>query len=200
MKPAVIGVRVHSGWSALVAVSIAGGLPEVVERKRVVLSDASKAGTKQPYHFAEKLSLQKAESHISDCAMASGRLALAAIEAILVDLRGRGYRVDGCALLLASGRALPALPDILASHALIHTAEGEFFRGVVRDAFEQLRVGVTGSRERDLDANARTAFGSAAPRILQRISGLGRTVGPPWTSDEKNAALAALMLLDGKLH
>jgi hypothetical protein len=199
MKPAAIGVRVHSGWSALVAVSIADGLPEVVERKRVVLSDASKAGTKQPYHFAEKLSLQKAETHISDCAMASGRLALAAIEATLVDLYGRGYRVDGCAVLLASGRALPALPDILASHALIHTAEGEFFRRVVRDAFEQLRVGVAGSRERDLDANARTAFGSAAPRILQRISGLGRTVGPPWTRDEKNAALAALMLL-GRLH
>ncbi len=154
MKRAAIGVRVHSGWSVLVAVS-GNALPEIIERKHITIMDTTAAGTKQPFHFAESLSLKKAEKHISDCAAASGRLALAAVEQTLLDLRGRGYRVNGCALLLASGRALPALPDILASHALIHTAEGEFFRGIMREAFGQLRVGVTGLREHGLEEQLR---------------------------------------------
>ena len=106
-------------------------------------------------------------------------------------MRGRECTVAGCALLLASGRALPALSDILASHALIHTAEGEFFRRVFRDAFEQLSVRVTGFRERGLEDRA-------PPQILQRISGLGKAIGPPWTADEKLAALAGWMLLSGE--
>jgi len=46
----------------------------------------------------------------------------------VADLRGKGYRPVGSALLLASGRPLPKLETILASHALIHTADGEHFR------------------------------------------------------------------------
>jgi hypothetical protein len=34
-------------------------------------------------------------------------------------------------ILFRSGRSLPRLPAILRSHALIHTAEGEFFREVL---------------------------------------------------------------------
>jgi hypothetical protein len=200
MKPAAIGVRVHSGWSVLVAVSGDPGAPEIVERKRIVIIDPSVAGAKQPYHFAVALTLQAAEKHLADRAADSQRLAQSAVAESLHELRGRDYRVAGCALLLASGRVLPPLAEILASHALIHTAEGEFFRRTLRDAFEHLCVRVTGVRERELDACAEAAFGSAAPRVLQRISGLGSTVGPPWTSDEKHAVLAALMLLDGKLH
>jgi len=191
MKQAAIGVRVHSGWGAVVAVSRADDGPEILERKHITIIDPTAAGTKQPFHFAEKLSLAKAEKHISECAAASGRLAVVALGDLLEGLRGRGCRVESCALLLASGRALPVLPDILASHALIHTAEGEFFRRVFREAFEQLRVRVTGFRERGLEENA-------SPRVLQRISGLGKAIGPPWTVDEKMAALAAWILLSGK--
>jgi hypothetical protein len=191
MKQAAIGVRVHSGWGAVVAVSGADDGPEILERRHITIIDPTAAGTKQPFHFAEGLSLEKAEKHISDCAVASGRLAVAALGDLLDGLRGHGCKVVGCALLLASGRGLPALPDILASHALIHTAEGEFFRRVFRDAFEELQMRVTGFRERGLEENA-------SPRILQRISGLGKVIGPPWTADEKLATLAAWILLSGE--
>jgi len=188
MKLAAIGVRVHSGWSVLVAVSGDAAAPEIVERKHIVVIDPAKAGAKQPYHFAEALAIPAAQKHIADCAAASTRLASVAIDEVLNDLRKRDYRVAGCALLLASGRALPSLPAILASHALIHTAEGEFFRNVFRDAFEKLHVRVTGVRERELE-----------PDAMKRISALGRSLGPPWTSDEKSATLAALTLLSGEL-
>src|SRR5215470_14575201 len=154
MKQGAIGVRVHSGWSVLVAVSGDLSAPEIVDRRRIVIIDPSMAGAKQPYHFAETLAIQAAEKHISHCADVSQRIALKAIDETLHELSGRGYKVAGCALLLASGRALPSLPDILASHALIHTAEGEFFRKVVRDAFEELHVPVTGVREREIEEQA----------------------------------------------
>ncbi len=199
MKEVAIGVRVHSGWSAVVAVSgdDAGG-PEIVERKHITIIDPTAAGAKQPFHFAEALNDEAAERHIAGCAKASRRLALAAVGEMLDGLRLRDCKIAGCALLLASGRTLPPLPDILASHALIHTAEGEFFRQIFRDAFEQLRVRVTGFRERALEENAATIFGNSAPQVLQRIAGLGRAVGPPWTQDEKSATLAAWLLLNGK--
>jgi hypothetical protein len=195
MKPAAIGVRVHSGWSVLVAVSTSDGSPQIVRREHVILIDSSQPGAKQPYHFAEKLSLPKAERHISECTAASGRLAGAAFDRILTDLRARDFEIEGCAVLLASGHALPVLADILASHALMHAAEGEFFRNIVREAFEKLGVAVIGFRERGLDQQAADVFGDATPRVLRLVSELGRVLGPPWTADEKAAMLAAWMVL-----
>jgi hypothetical protein len=48
---------------------------------------------------------------------------------------------------------------------------------------------------RELDARAEVAFAKRAGQVQSSIDGLGRTVGPPWTSDHKTAALAAALLL-----
>lgn len=56
-----------------------------------------------------------------------------AISNTLADLKSRGYEIIAVALLLSAGRKLP-LPQILASHPLIHAAEANFFvkRSVAR--------------------------------------------------------------------
>lgn len=194
LKRAAIGLRMHSGWGALVGVSYDSGTVDVVERRRITVT-ADAPGSKQPYHFAETLGLAKAEKFVSDCSAATDRLASAALEQVIADLRSRGYRVDGCAVILAAGRPLPDLAKILASHALIHAAEGEFFREVIRKACTGLDLSVTGLRERDLDQCARAAFGDAATRIRRQLDAAGRSLGPPWTVDQKTAALAALIVL-----
>jgi hypothetical protein len=194
MKNAAFGVRMHSGWGVVVCISGSSGSPEIVERRRIVLIEPAMEGAKQPYHFAEALSLEEAERHIQKCATVSQRLAAQAIREMLNGVTARQYRVLGCATLLASGRALPSLQKILASHALIHTAEGEFFRNVVRDACEHSRIPVVGIRERELDERANATFGKRAPSVRQRISDLRSTVGSPWTQDEKSAALAGLIV------
>jgi hypothetical protein len=101
------------------------------------------------------------------------------------------------AILLSSGRPLPDLKEILASHPLIHTAEGEFFRQAFRSSLEQLRIPIAGIRARDLSDCAVKAFGKAAAEIQKRIDGMGRSLGAPWTKDEKIAALAAAIVLSG---
>src|SRR5436309_13492148 len=195
MKAAPIGIRMHSGWGALGAASTSAGSVEVIERRRVAITAPETPGANQPYHFAENLELPEAEKFLGSCFATSKRLASAAVRDVVSELRGRQYRVVGSAVLLASGRPLPPLSKILASHALIHAAEGEFFREVFSKACEDLDLAVTGFRERDLDESVLTTFGKAAAQTQRQISTLGRFLGPPWTKDQKTAALAALLVL-----
>ena len=138
MKRAVLGVHMHSGWGVLVAVSGDAGSLEVLERRRIVTADPTIEGAKQPYHFAENLGLREAERYLANCTAISDRLAFEVIKAVVGNLEARRCPIACCAVLLASGRALPPLPKILASHALIHTAEGELFREELAvDVWEQ---------------------------------------------------------------
>jgi hypothetical protein len=192
---AAIGIRAHSGWAAAMVVSGVPGAIEVIERRKIVITQPGMPGANQPYHFASDLELPDAERHLARCAAASEQLALTALGEMVAEARRREKTVACCAILLAAGRELPALEKILASHALIHTAEGEFFRGCFRSAGEQLNLRVTGIREKELDALARSTFGAKANSLQREIASLGRALGPPWTSDQKNACLAALLAL-----
>ncbi len=199
----VIGSRVHSGWAVLVTVAGPARAPEIVDRRRIVTMDTEMAGAKQPYHFAESMKLDAAREHLSTCAGISQRLAAEEFRSLISDLDSRGYRVGACAILTGAGRPLPELPQILASHALIHTAEGEFYRDVVRRACEGQGIPVRRLRERDLDDQVQDVFGDAAAATRHGIDGWGKFIGPPWTQDHKAAALAAAIVLHslcGKQH
>ncbi len=195
MKRAALGLRMHSGWGVLVAVAGDATSVELMDRRRIVTTDPIVPGANQPYHYAASLGLPESERYLANCAAASERLASAAIGDLVRELGLRNHRIVGSAVLLASGRPLPSLANILASHALIHTADGEFFRRAVRKACEGLKIPVTAVRERELNERAKTVFGNQASRIERWISRLGTSVGPPWTKDHKTAALAAAMVL-----
>jgi hypothetical protein len=200
MKRAALGIRMHSGWGVLVAVSGDANSLEVVDRRRIVIADPTLAGANQPYHHAanlrlSKLGLPESERYLANYAAASERLASAAVAAVVRELEARHYRIVGSAVLLAAGRPLPSLAKILAAHPLIHTAEGEFFRHAVSQACEGLKIPVTAIRERDLEERAKTAFGNEASQVQRKIATLGRSIGPPWTKDHKAAALAASVIL-----
>ncbi len=185
----------HSGWGVLVAVSRNANSIEILDRRRIVTADPEIPGALQPYHFASGLQLSEQEKHLEHTAASSSRLAVAAIAEVVRELDARHYRIVGAAVLLASGRPLPALQKILVAHPLIHTAEGEFFRHAASKAFESLQIPVTRIRERDLDEQAKAAFGNTASQMQHNISSLGSSIGPPWTKDHKTAALAAALIL-----
>ena len=184
----------HSGWGVVVAVSGDPDSLKIVHRSRVDVIDTSLPGAKQPYHYAAELPLEKGKQHISSCSVLSEAIALTAIREALQELEERQYQIKSAAVLMGSGRALPSLAQILVSHPLIHTAEGEFFRSAVIKACIELRVPVEKIRERELEHLSRSAFGRKATQILQKISGMGRIIGAPWTADHKAAATAALIL------
>ncbi len=185
----------HSGWGVLVAVSGSVNSVEIAERRRIVITDPTLPRANQPYHHAATLELPEAERHLAECKAVSERLSSAAISETIEALDKRDRQVVGAALLLASGRPLPSLPQVLGSHPLIHTAEGEFFRRVIEQRFDHLKIPVTKIRERDLDRLAETALGGAAGHLHNTIAGLRSSLGPPWTKDHKLAAFAAAILL-----
>lgn len=184
---AALGMSVHSGWGVLIAVTGRPGALRVLERRRVVVSDPEFPGAKQPYHYAESLSLEAAEKHIACCEAASYSLATEAIASVLGELRTYGHKISRCAIPQAVGRTLPPFAQILASHALIHAAEGEFFRMIFRKAAEAHSLQVIGFRERDL--------GPEVLPLKKEIAALGKTLGPPWTADQKSATLAAALVI-----
>jgi len=178
----------------VVVVAGSPGAVEVVDRRKIVITDPIIQGANQPYHFAKDL--PDPDRYLAECAAASERLAWEALREVVSEARRRQKAVAGCAILLASGRKLPALANILASHPLIHTAEGEFFRQAFRRAGERLKLEVTGIREMDLDDRSQMTFGASVKSLQREIAGLGKSLGPPWTADQKNACLAALLALN----
>lgn len=198
-KKAAIGIRAHSGWGALVAVSGEIGSEEIIERERIVIVDTKTPGVKQPYHYAQMLSVRKgekaAEQYVKNCAVASAKMARAVIGEVVKRLQDRDYNIVGATILLGSGRPLPPFAKILASHPMLHTAEGVFFRQAFHDAFEKLGIPVTGIPERQLKERADEMFEKRAPGLQRRIGAMGRSVGAPWTLDQKIAALGAAIVL-----
>ena len=92
----------------------------------------------------------------------------------------------------AAGLSLAAT---LPSHALIHTAEGEFFLEVLVRASEHCSLHVTKVKEREIWDRGTTVFRLPSADLQQRIDGLGKSLGPPWRVDEKLASLAAWIAL-----
>jgi hypothetical protein len=183
----------HSGWGLLVAVS--EDPIEILDRRRIVTADPKIPGAIQPYHFASQLEPAEQQKHIEHCAFSSSSLATIAIAELVRELLARDYRVVGAAVLLASGRSLPALEKILGAHPLIHTAEGEFFRQAAIRACEELQIHVTAIRVRDLDEQVKLAFGKTASHLQDSIARMGSRIGAPWTKDHKTATLAAAFIL-----
>lgn len=178
----------------MVAVARQSGGWQVLERRRISVVDGEVAGHAQPYHFAREQPLPEAKKHIARCATASLRLAQEALQEVVRQL-SREHRVAGAAILLAFGRPLPELDRILASHPLIHTAEGEFFRKAFSEACEVLGIPVTRIRERDLAERAQAVFKKSAAALPAELAAAAKHLGPPWSQDQKAAALAAAVAL-----
>ena len=194
-KAAAIGCRAHSGWAALVIVAGPVSSPKILDRRRIVIADPTIPGSKQPYHTAKKLPFKQAEKLVAHCTERSRALARQELGAAVDHARNSGHEVAGCGILLASGRPLPDLAATLASHAFIHTAEGELFRNVIAGASRELNVPVMGVKGRELLAQASAALGKSDTELQSYLQKMGRELGPPWTEDEKCATLAAWLAL-----
>ena len=195
LKQATLGFRVHSGWTALVAVSLEKGAPVVLARERVHLVEIFTYEFRQPYHTAGKMLLGQARDFIERVRDEARRLAHRAIHGLQSDLQKQGIALKKCGLVLASGRPLPELEKILASHALIHTADGELFREAIVHAGARLGLRTEGIKERELLDQAGQVLRVQPAALMRRITELGRPLGSPWSQDEKFATLAAWLAL-----
>ena len=196
-KQAAVGFRVHSGWAAVVAVWLDKGAPVVLARQRVQLVETYTYEFRQPYHTAERMPLGQAREFVARMQAEARRLAYRVIRELASRTQEQGVKLTRCGLLLASGRPLPALERILASHALIHTADGELFREALLHASARCGLQEFTIKEKELLDRAGQALHKKPNELMRRVAELGRALGSPWTQDEKFATLAAWLALNG---
>jgi hypothetical protein len=193
---AAVGFRVHSGWAAAVVLCGPVDAPIVVERRKIQLVKIFTYAYRQPYHTATKMPHKDAVKFIRSVQSDAKRLAVSSLRSLQSLLAEGDFKIVCSALILASGRALPELERILASHALIHTADGELFRDSLRAACVVCDLPVEGIKEKELFAAASSkALGLQPAGLKRHIAALGKALGPPWSQDEKFAALAAWLTL-----
>lgn len=192
---AALGFAPHSGWAAAVAVAEVGGNLRVLERERVEMTSPREPAARQPYHTVEGLPVAEAAKQLAVYEASASRMAREAIAEIARRLADGGRELRSVAILDSSGRKGGSLEATLASHALIHTADGNHFRAALADAAGRCGVSVLRVSARSLEMEAEHALGQPAGVIREMIADLGRELGPPWTADQKAAALLGWLAL-----
>jgi hypothetical protein len=195
MKPAALGFRVHSGWTSLIALALENNQPIILARQRPHLVATFSYAFRQPYHTAEKMDLAEAQTFLDQQRDEARVLALSALRSVQTEITQQGYKLTRAALLLASGRPLPELSKILASHSIIHTADGEFFREALIHACARANLAVTKIKDREVIACASRTLRRKPAALTSTVADLGKPLGPPWTQDEKFATLVAWLAL-----
>jgi hypothetical protein len=194
---AALGVKDHCGWAVLVAVGGTPEAPRVLLRERVTLL-ADPSLPDQPYHAAAGLDLAAAGELIAGVEREARTAAREALGAAAQELAGDGHEVLGVALDLGAvgaGRmALPGdLATVLSKHHFLHGAEGELYRDALMDAARSAGLAVSRYDFKQLRDTAARMLG---PGAAGRVDGMRAQVGTPWARDHKDAALAAMLVLD----
>jgi hypothetical protein len=192
-----LGFRAHSGWAAAVALVGPPRSPEVIDRRRITLVEPGSPGGVQPYHAARTMDLPRADEFIKAVISAIDRSVSLSVRSFADAINVQGRSVASCGIVLASGRALPALQATLRSHAMVHTAEGELYRAAIATAAKALNLRCVRVPERDLYKVAAKQLRILEPKLKVRIIEMGRSQGSPWSADEKCATLVAWLALAG---
>ena len=192
---AVLGFSPHSGWAALVAIGGDQSTPEVLLRQRIEMTRPGLPGPRQPYHEVEGMPLAEAAQRLERYSKTATDLATEELRAALAKLSALGHSVRAAAILQSDGRQGSSLAATLASHALIHTADGDHFRDALAEAGRRCGLQSTRVRQKELHHRAAEALGRRGEELTQQVAALGKALGPPWGADQKQAALLAWLLL-----
>jgi hypothetical protein len=175
-----IGLVPHTGWAWLVRVTGTRSAPRVEARAKVVACDVLDG---QLYHRAAG-----ARDPLGIVARARSTAVEQASRVLLPHLGG-----VGAAVVLGADLALPPIERILAAHPRIHAAEGELWRAIFAEACGARGIAVTRATPEGVrDVLARW---HAVPAIAGFLARGRQDVGPPWSRELQDAALAAWSLL-----
>lgn len=160
-----IGIAVHTGWAACVVVGGSPRKPEIVGNKVITLLDGEERFC---YHRASEM----------DAAAVQGWLARVRAKALAQARRELASLMEprlSFGAIVAKDGALPDPETAFATHMRIHSAEGLFYRDVIRDACQvPCRI---------------------IPPASLDITVVGRLDTRPWGQDQKRAAVAAWQVM-----
>ena len=193
------GLKAHSGWAALVVLGANGRALEVIHRRRLELVKADQASwAKQPYHAAEHLGRSEARDLVTRGIRSARRIAAREVRGAVRRTQDAGHEVTACAVLVGDPMPDWSVEEILAVHFRMHKAEGVLFRDALARAAREAGLRLAEIAEKRLKEDAERVLSTPWSSLLGTLAALGKSAGPPWGQDQKDAALAALIALRGQ--
>jgi hypothetical protein len=188
-----LGFQARTGWAALLAVAGPLDEPVVADRRRVELVDDEVPA--HVYHAAQEAGSADGGALVRKAERTAHALSRAAVRTVTRDLDKAGFEIVGIGLGVAEPRLPAKLEDVLASHALVHAAEGELYRHALIRAGESCRLPVACLPRQELATHAAKELGLRGTQMQAQVTRMGREIGPPWRQEQKWAALAAWVSL-----
>jgi len=184
----------HAAWAHLVCVAAPGGVPTVVERRRVTLIDAGLPT--MPYHHESlAMPVDEANALIARVRDSIARCASRALQRVAADL-APAYRIVALAIRESPFAELPeTVATVRESYPLQCAADGMMYQLALRRAARDLGFDVHQYARVEATAAAAAQLQMRPDDIDAFVSGPGRPPGPPWTQDHRRAFAAAIAAL-----
>jgi len=191
-----LGLKAHSGWSALVAIGALDGEFGVVDRRRIeLITSEDVSWAKHPYHTAEGLNLDSARELVTRGVETARRGAARELQAAVERSRESGHDIAACAVLVPQPLPDWSVDQILAVHVRMHQAEGVLFPDAIARAADACGLRLVTIPEKRLGERAEKALAAPLSHLVDEVAAMGKSVGAPWGRDQKSAALAAMVVL-----
>jgi len=188
-----LGLKARTGRAVLVAVGGDVDKPQFIERSQIKLLPE---GAWAPYHAAEALEPADARESVQRSIEAAHQLATTGIRDAARRVAEAGHQLCGCAVLIGTGMPNWSTDEILAVHVRMHKAEGELFRDALVAGARACDLPVTTLSDKSALDDAAKMLGLTRAGLDAQLAALGKTAGPPWGKDQKEAAAAALAALN----
>jgi hypothetical protein len=193
-QTAGLGVRVKSGWAAVVLMTEAAPSPQLSDVNRIELCDPRFPETRQPYHAAMG-KLETDSAKVNQRERVVRRISQQSLTKLLKDYRRKGFRIMRAALVVGS-QINPA--NIANPHIRAHALEGRLFRSAVAETLQAHEIRTEVLLERDAYPTVAGRLKQSSDDVKRAIQDLRRSApanGRPWRAEEKLAALAGLFAL-----
>jgi hypothetical protein len=185
-----LGVRIKTGWAAVVLLEGPARAPRRIDSRVIELCDPLDPDARQPYHAG----FGKARRDLALVARLVKRVASHARGSLGAQLREyakQGHRPRRAAIVV------PSLTDpgsIASPHLRAHAQEGQLYRKVVEASLRRRGITTTVVLEREAYGLLANALRRNPPAVKAAVAALGAAAAR-WRSEEKLAAAAACLLL-----
>lgn len=191
MVEVALGFKPHTGWAIAVTVAGDASTPIVLDRRRVTLCPPELP--RQVYHHAQGLTPARAVRAVVDVEDAVD----ITTNLVLGELAERSAEHGELVAvgIVGEPREVPDLKRVLASHSLLHLAEGELYRGALDEAAHARGLAVSLTSHKETIDLASASLGIDTWTLRATLTRLREQLGAPWQADHREAAAAALVAL-----
>ena len=189
---AAIGLKAKTGRAIAVVLRGPADAPQLIKRMELTLTDPRIPETFQPYHEVMELPWTESQKKVKPFVRAIEKVAAKALADLIREIESEGLKVIGVGIAGAADRDLAKLGGY---HIRAHAAEGLLFRQVLEFAAKANKLPYRTFIEKTLPTQAASGLRLTPAKLNNFLATLGRTLGPPWRTDQRAAAAAAWLVL-----